>query len=365
MGVKKHTTKVGVFWEIDVWLTFRDRPPRRFRKRRIPTREMAEAMLAKAKTEAFEGRYFDRKEVSSKTVREMWLGYKSISERDNRTHRTEKARAEHLIRHLGDRQIISLTERDVDHYRARRFAEKTKFKKPPSPATLDKEVELLKRMLNYEVRCGEIEKNPIAHARLLRVPNVRRQVFGEMQFEQLFENADVLLQPILLTAFDTGMRKEEILALRWDQVNLKDGVIRLAPQDTKTKKGRAIYLRKRLIEALETLPRQLHSPFIFNSPETGTRWKDIKKMWARALENAKLEGYRFHDLRRSFVTNARRVHGIPESVIMKMSGHETRAVFDRYNIVFEEDVKAAVEKMDQNERNSTARSGQDLDKVEE
>ncbi len=60
---------------------------------------------------------------------------------------------------------------------------------------------------------------------------------------------------------------------------------------------------------------------------------------------AGLSGIWFHDLRRSFVTHARR-RGVPESVVMKLSGHRTRNVFDRYNIVDETDLKAAVERID-------------------
>jgi integrase len=65
----------------------------------------------------------------------------------------------------------------------------------------------------------------------------------------------------------------------------------------------------------------------------------------RACKKAGLQGLWFHDLRRSSVTNARR-RGVPESVVMKMSGHKTRAVFDRYNIIDEEDLRAAVKRIE-------------------
>ncbi len=60
---------------------------------------------------------------------------------------------------------------------------------------------------------------------------------------------------------------------------------------------------------------------------------------------ADLEHIWFHDLRRSFITNARR-RGVPESVAMRMSGHKTRSVFDRYNVVSEDDLRDAVDRIE-------------------
>jgi integrase len=76
----------------------------------------------------------------------------------------------------------------------------------------------------------------------------------------------------------------------------------------------------------------------------------------------KLTGVWFHDLRRSFVTNARR-RGVPESVVMRMSGHRTRAVFDRYNIIEEDDLRDAVKRIEAGIAKDSGASGQDQDKV--
>lgn len=146
------------------------------------------------------------------------------------------------------------------------------------------------------------------------------------------------------TAFsrcDTGMRKGEILNLRWSQVDLRIGAIKLSAEDTKTNFARTVYLTSRVIQELKRLPRRLGTDFVFVNPETGTRWEDARKLFIRARRNAELTHVWFHDLRRSFVTNASR-RGVPESVVMRMSGHRTRNVFDRYNIVEDEDVRNAV-----------------------
>jgi integrase len=142
-------------------------------------------------------------------------------------------------------------------------------------------------------------------------------------------------------AFDTGMRKSEVLNLRWSQVDLRAGAVRLGAEDTKTNRARTIYLTARALEVLKRLPRQLRTEYVFANPETGKPWTDLKRCFDAAREAIGRPDLWFHDLRRSFVTNARR-RGVPESVVMKMSGHRTRSVFDRYNVIEDEDVRAAV-----------------------
>ncbi|HUJ27031.1 MAG TPA: site-specific integrase, partial [Myxococcales bacterium] len=276
---------------------------------------------------------------------------------------SEKGRAKHLVRLVGQRVAVELTVKDVDEYRTKRLGETTVRKTAPSPASLDREVELLKRMLNYAVAGGSLRSNPIAAVKLLRKPNVRRSVLADEAFEKLCAAAEPCLQPILLVAYDTGMRLREVLDLRWSQVDSKAGVIKLAAEDTKTEEPRTVFLTSRVQKALASLPRYLKSDFVFTNPETGKAWNDIRKLFRRAVKAADLAGVWFHDLRRSFVTNARR-RGVPESVVMKMSGHRTRAVFDRYNIVEDDDLREAVKRIEAGHASAPG-SGQDLDKVTE
>jgi integrase len=138
------------------------------------------------------------------------------------------------------------------------------------------------------------------------------------------------------------MRKEEVLGLRWEQVDLEASTIELAPGGTKTDEPRVIVLTSRAKEALRTLPSRFKKTgFVFVNPKRKTRWADIKRRFRRAVDAAELSGLWFHDLRRSFITRARRV-GVPESVVMRMSGHRMRAVFERYNVVDSQDLRAAV-----------------------
>lgn len=213
----------------------------------------------------------------------------------------------------------------------------------------------MKRLLNYAAACGRLEGNPIARVKLLRVPNVRRVVLDEDAFQRLLSKAEAWLQPILLVAFDTGMRKSEVLNLRWSQLDLKAGAVRLEGEDTKTDEPRAVYLTRRVLDTLSGRPRPLHSTFVFVNPATGRPYADIQGAVERARAAAGLEGMWVHDLRRSFVTLARR-SGLPESVVARFSGHRTPAVFKRYNIVEEQDLKAAVEVLNRSRPSRTGGS---------
>jgi integrase len=339
MGVHRYRKGKVTRWKVDTWLVVRGGVRKRFRKNDIPTKELAQALERKAQAEAFEGRWFDRKREIVRTVQQLWDLYRVVSRR-HRSWQSEANLAKCLLRHLGKRQAMSLTVQTVDDYRDRRRREKTRRKRPPAAATLDREVELLKRILNYAVASNEIPFNPLAGVKLLREPNVRRVVLDQQRFDELVEHAEEGLRPILVEGYETGMRLEEILGLRRDQVDLKEGVIELAPQDTKTGKARTVFLTDRALAAIESQPLSM-SGYVFTNPRTGTRWRDIRKMFNKAKNAAGMPELWFHDLRRSFATEARR-RGIPESVVMQMTGHKTTAIFRRYNIIERQDLREAV-----------------------
>lgn len=342
MGVKAYKSRGRTYFRVDSWMLRPDGTPVRFRRSKIPTRELAVALEAKVRAEFFEGTYFDRQKVVRYTVADVLVAWLPISRRDNRSWKMDECKAKHLIRLIGKRNAAGLTQRDIDEYRAMRLAERGRRGGNPAPATLDREFALLKTALNYAVKCGDLDRNPIFGVELLNVPNIRRIVLDEATFAKLVEAADLEFRPILLVAYDTGMRKDEIRLLRWEQVDLVEGCIQLSHEDTKTATARRVYLTSRVIEAIKAVPRHPSSPYVFTSSRTGTMWKELRRFFTRACERAGVSTETwFHDLRRSFVTNARR-RGVPESVVMRMSGHKTRSVFDRYNVVDDTDVKLAV-----------------------
>jgi integrase len=345
MGVVKKYEKDGqTLYAIDTWLRLPNGEMKRKRVAKIPTEKHAKMLLAKLQVDAFEGRHFDRQLEAKITVEHCWKEWEPITRRDNDSWKSDVDRARHLVKYLGPRRAAKLTRKDIEEYREKRFREDTRRGGPPSPGTVDREVALLKRCLSYQVECGMLVRNPIAGVPLLNEPNTRDMVLKPTMLARVLEAAPPAFAPVIEFDYETGLRKTELRFLRWEQVDLTLGCIRLSAKETKTNQARVVYLTARALEILRQTPRQLHSPYVFVNPDTGRPWSEHNKMLRRACERAGLTGIWFHDLRRSFVTNARR-SGVPESVVMKLSGHRTRSVFDRYNIIDEGDLKAAVERM--------------------
>jgi integrase len=135
------------------------------------------------------------------------------------------------------------------------------------------------------------------------------------------------------------MRLGEILNLKWDRVDLKNNVIRLGDADVKNEQGREIPLIDGLPALLEGIKRanpDAEYVFLRNGAPVGS----FRKAWTIATKRAGLEGFLFHDLRRSAARNLVRA-GVPRSIAMKITGHKTESVFERYNITDSRDIQGA------------------------
>jgi integrase len=118
-----------------------------------------------------------------------------------------------------------------------------------------------------------------------------------------------------------------------------DAEIRLDPGTTKTDEPRTVPLTGELLEMLK-MERQKNPAVELIFVRDDDRIRSFRKAWASACKRINLAGLLFHDLRPSGLRNLVRA-GVPERVAMAISGHKTRSVFERYNIVSGRDLKEA------------------------
>ncbi len=267
------------------------------------------------------------------TVQDLAADYeREQALRGARAGRWAKQRTAHLKRVFGfDRAVDVTTDRIRAYVQARLQA-------PASPATVNRDLAALSRMFTLAVQAGRLSVKP--HIPRLPEGQPRQGFFEHAEYLAIRAQLRAEYQDVLDFGYLTGWRRGEILRLEWRDVDLHAGVIRLRPELSKTRTGRVLALSPTLRELLDRRwrLRGLGCPAVFHVG--GRPIGDWRKAWAAACTAAKLPGKLFHDLRRTVVRNLVRA-GIPERVAMSLTGHKTRSVFDRYNIVSEADLERA------------------------
>ncbi len=249
-----------------------------------------------------------------------------------------------LLKYFGGMRASQITTEAIMAYIVRRQSAPT----VPANATVNRELAALRRMLNLAAKATPPKLYKVPHVPLLREDNVRQGFVEYEDYLAVKAAAPDYLRPIITMAFYTGCRRGEILSLKWSQVDLNRRLIRLNPGETKNREGRVVYMGSELYEALAEQKTQRDWSWpdcesVFT--RSGEPIKSFKKAWRSACKRVGLEDLLFHDLRRSAVRNLVR-SGVPERVAMQISGHKTRSVFDRYNIVSEADMAQAAKAVD-------------------
>lgn len=234
----------------------------------------------------------------------------------------------HLREPFGDMKTDAMTKQVVmDYIDERRQAGRKN-------ATINREISLLRRAFSLAdtdfPRISKLVEN-----------NVRKGFLTPEQYVLLLTKLPEHIKPVFQFAYKTGCRRGEILNLKWINVDLTDTTVRLEPGETKSGDGRTIPLTSDLVTMFEAMPRVGEYVFTYR----GRPIRSFKTGWKTACEAAGMPNLLFHDQRRTGVRNLMRA-GVSEHVAMSISGHKTRAVFDRYNIVSETDKKEAMVKLE-------------------
>jgi integrase len=175
----------------------------------------------------------------------------------------------------------------------------------------------------------------------------RLDFLSREEAERLINAADPVIRPIIICALHTGMRKGEILGLRWRHVDLTHRVINLPK--TKSGEPRSLPINDRLLATLKdkTLIRSLEDDHVFLNPETMKRWFDLKRQFNRAVLNAKLAHREivFHHLRHT-AASWMVMAGVPLLTVARVLGHADLQMVSRYAHLSPEHMGAAVAVLD-------------------
>jgi integrase len=174
--------------------------------------------------------------------------------------------------------------------------------------------------------------------------NVREGFLEHEQYVRLRDELPDHQRLILVIGYHLGMRRGEILKLRWDQVDWDANLIRLEKKQTKGKKARNAPLYGELRSWLDMAYSARDRECLFIVAWKGRGIREVKTAWQKARERAGVPGLLIHDLRRTACRNMIRA-GVSEKRAMEISGHKTNNIFKRYDITDERDIQADGERL--------------------
>jgi integrase len=256
-----------------------------------------------------------------------------------------------LREHFGHYAAKNITYDSLNAYKRKRRDQKA------ADGTVKYELSILRQAFNEALTAGKVRYVPPFPK--ITLENARTEFFTRGEFDALAAELPPSLRPPIEFAYWTGWRvRSEVLTLKWHQVDFDRGIVRLEPGSTKNKEGREFPFNvlpelEELLEAqrahTEEIGRKIGQviPEVFH--RNGQPIKDYTKAWRSACERSKVlsadgKPKRPHDFRRTAVRRLERA-GVSRSVAMKLVGHKTQAMYDRYAITAESDLREGLQKV--------------------
>lgn len=260
--------------------------------------------------------------------------YIDYTKANNASYKTCIGKAEKFRSYFKNKKLCDITPVMIEQYRIKRKCEHKdqKNEKPIANTTINREVEILRKMFNIAIDNEWCDKNPASSkvVKKLKEENILERYLSVEEEASLFAQCvgeHAYMKPILICALNTGMRKGEILGLKWNCVNLKEQFMTLL--HTKSGKMRKIIINSQLMPILEELKEARCCEYVFSNPATQNRYFDLKRSFDSICKKANIENLRFHDLRHTAGTRmvAARIDLV---VVQNILGHADIKTTMRY-----------------------------------
>ena len=301
------------------------------------SKSVAEEKLNIKRSEVIRGEWKPKAvKISFDKFKEEYLKY-SKGNKKPRSFIRDECSLKHLSRFFGSKTLSEISPFMVEKYKL------TRKEEGAGPVTINHELGCLRNMFNMAIKWKKAQVNPVREVKFFKEPKGKDRILSEEEETNLLEVVRATtksqhLEPIIITALHTGMRKGEILNLKWSNVDFKTGHILVV--ETKNGEIRRIPMNKKLTETLQGAKKLSKSEYVFS--ENGKPYGDVKTGWWSALKKAKIEGFRFHDLRHTFGSRLG-MAGADIKTIAELMGHRDLQMTMRYSHPTPEHKRKAVE----------------------
>jgi integrase len=323
----------GKNWYIDYYYK-----GRRKRKKIGHSKKLALQVLQDVQLKIAKGEYlgiFDEKKIPFEEYTKQYLAFSKANKAWSTYQRRDRFSVDNLVSFFKGKYLFEITSEMIEKYKAARLEKVT-------PASVNRELACLKHMYTKAIEWGYIKSNPGKGVKRLKEPPGRLRYLKLEEVEALLKVCSDHIRPIVVTALNTGMRKSEILNLRWQDVDLKNRKITVV--NAKNNESRVVPINQTLYRGLQDLCQRVKGEYVF-SDRNDRPFKDIKKGFSSALKKIGIKDFRFHDLRHTFGSHLV-MQGVDLRTVQQVMGHKDIKMTMRYSHLSPEHVQEAMEKLD-------------------
>jgi len=250
---------------------------------------LAKKVLAKKRVLVVEGRHLDKKQVPKTTFfqrcDEYWDPWGKHRRMSSLSYMVKAWK-----RYLGN-----VSTRELTQQRMEKFLKHLMAVRGLGASGRNRHLTMLKALFNRGIQWGLVNHNPCKSIGRLREPGPRTRFLDQEEVQKLMSAASEEFRPVLTTALHSGMRRGEILNLKWPDVDFTNRIITV--QESKSGKKRMLPMDDTLCEALSVLPTRFQRGYVFPSPvKEGQPLYDFKRQFRNAVKQAGIDNFRFHDL---------------------------------------------------------------------
>jgi len=316
--------KIGKKWYVDFYYD-----GKRIRKA-VGSKKDAENALIAIKADILRGEYKFKKEskIRFDDFAKEYLEYAKINKK---SWRRDKTSLDNLMHHFRGMYLLRITPRHIEDYKKERINQ-------VKPATVNRELALLKFMFSLAKKWKLVDENPVKEVKFFQEQRIEMHILNRKETNRLLYYAASHLKPIITLALNTGMRKGEILNLRWSDIDFNKRYIFV--RTTKSGKDRKIPMNHIVTSNLKALKRD--GDFIFYNPKTKACLKDVKTAFKAACRRAGIPDLRFHDLRHTAAT-LMVTGGVDIVTVKEILGHSSIEMTMRYAHPTPENKRKAVD----------------------
>lgn len=277
-------------------------------------KQQAEMAETRIRNDVFDGR-FGGARVSAKVKEFLEDVFLPWATSNRKSWHKDAARVTPILKFFGDKRFDEISPFLVEKFKMVRrttpivFGKKSRTGKrvtrTRSVASVNRELSMLSRIFNLAIVNGDATVNPCIKVRRLPGEQPRTRYLlpeEERRLLAVLNGRRSHLRPIVVLALNTGMRRGEILRLKWEDVDFHANEIKAT--QTKGHRDRFVPMNSKVREELLRLRQTSEGQFLFPARKNGVTLNDVKTGFKAACEEAGIEGFRFHDLRHTFGTRA-------------------------------------------------------------